>query len=151
MADSPFETAATVIMQVFDNEFDPEGFKMIPDKLHEALGRNRVAAGIAPVEDVTSSDNANVQETFIEVRLYDLWTDEIDPETQVNPFRITAFAERLRNALRVTKATDVGTGDVWFFDVRRTQYPDDPTGNKSRFHMTIRAFGNNATLVETTA
>lgn len=149
MAASPFETAATVVMQVFNDEFEPEGFTMIPDKLHEALGRRAVAAGIAPVEDVTSPGNALVQETYIEVRLYDLWTEEIDPETQINPFRITAFAERLRNALRVTRATDVGTGDVWFFDVRRTQYPDDPTGNKSRFHMVIRAYGNNSTLVET--
>lgn len=149
MANSPFETAALAVMQVFNDEFTPEQFVMIPDKLHESLGRNSVTAGIAPTEDITKVDNANVQETWLEVRLYDLWTDEVDPETQINPFKITAYAERLRNALRVTKATDVGTGDVWYFDVRRTQYPDDPTGNKSRFHMTIRAFGNNSTLVET--
>lgn len=149
MAGSPFETAATAIKAVIDAEFEPEGFTAIFDNLHESLGRDRVDIGIAPVEDGEMSGNALVQETWIEVKFYDLWTEEIDPETLVDPTRITRFAERFRNALRRTKAADPATEEVWFFAVRRVQYPNDPTGNKSRFVATIRAVGGNAGLTET--
>jgi hypothetical protein len=150
MAGSPFQTVATAIIAIFEAEFAAEGFKMIPDRLHPALGRHRVDVGISPTEEAPNGRNRLVQETWAEVRFYDLWTDEIDPATQVNPYRITAFAERFRDALRRAHATVPGTGDMWYFDVMRTTYPDDPTGNASRFHMTIRAFGNNSALVETT-
>lgn len=149
MAGSPFATVAEAIKAIFDAEFAAEGFTMTLDKLHESLGRNRIEVGIAPTEDVVMANNSAVQETWVEVRFYDLWKQEIRPETSVDPTRITDFAERLRDALRRARATDPGTGQVWYFDVRRTTYPDDPTGNKTRFHMSIRAFGNNAGLVET--
>lgn len=149
LASSPFEAVATAVKAVFDSEFAAEGYTMVFDKLHESLGMQRVEVGIAPTEDVVNERNNIVQETWVEVRFYDLWKREIDPKTQVNPVRITAFAERLRDALRRARATDPGTNQVWYFDVRRVTYPDDPTGNKSRFHMTIRAYGHNSGLVET--
>lgn len=145
---SPFSIAATAIKTVFDAEFAPEGFTMIFDKLHESLGRNRVEVGIAPVEDVVNERLSIMQETYLEIRFYGLWRQEITPTTQVDPTEITEYAERLKDALRATRATDPATNKVWYFDVRRTTYPDDPTGNKTRFHMTVRAFGNNAGLVE---
>lgn len=151
MPDSPFEAVATAVIAVFNSTFSAENFVMIPDELHESLGRDSVAVGISPIEDTRLNGNALVQETWVEVKLYDLWTQEISPETIVSPYKITAYAERLRNALRIASASDPGTGQVWYFDVTRTQYPRDPTGNKTRFVMTIRAFGNNSNLVETIA
>jgi hypothetical protein len=148
---SAYEVVATAIKTIFEDEFSEEQFVMIFDNLHESLGRSRVDVGIAPDEDVVSPANALVQETWVEVRFYDLWKQEISPETQVNPVRITNFAERFRDALRRQQATDPGTGQVWFFDVRRIRYPNDPTGNKTRFVASIRAYGNNANLVETVA
>lgn len=150
MAASPFEAVATAVIAIFNAEFAAEGFTMIPDNLHESLGRERVDVGIAPIEDVVNIRDSVVQETWAEVRFYHLWTQEISPNTQVNPFQIAAYAERFRDALRSTASTP-HTGQVWYFDVRRVQYPNDPTGNKSRFVMTIRAFGNNSGLVESTA
>jgi hypothetical protein len=150
MADSTFEAVASLIIDVFNTEFSAEQFVMIPDELHESLGRTRVDVGIAPVEDIVRESNGIVQETWVEIKFYDLWKQEISPDTQVNPYRITAFADRLRDALRVARVQDPGTGQVWFFDVRRVQYPRDPTGNKSRFVMTVRALGNNNNLIETT-
>ena len=147
---SPFSVAALAIKTSFDLEFAPEGFVMIYDKLHESLGRERVEVGVAPTEDVVSERNGVVQETWLEIRFYGLWKQEISPTTQVDPTQITEYAERLRDALRRTRATDPGTDQVWYFDVRRTIYPDDPTGNKTRFHMLVRALGNNAGLVEST-
>lgn len=146
---SAYSTVAAALQTIFNTEFLPEGFTMVKDNLHESLGRARTECGVAPVEDVVNQRNAIVQEALLEIRLYDLWTQEISPDTAVDPTRIAGFAERLRDALRRSNATDPGTGEVWYFDVRRTTYPNDPTGNKTRFHMTVRAFGNNAGLVET--
>lgn len=147
---SAYLTVATALQQIIETEFQPEGYTAIRDKLHESLGRARTAIGIAPSEDRVRETNAVVQETFVEVRFYDLWTQEISPDTIVDPALITGYAERFREACRRSNATDPGTGQVWYFDVVRITYPDDPTGNKSRFHATVRAYGNNAGLVETT-
>lgn len=147
---SPYKTVATALQAVIAAEFEPEGFTAIRDNLHESLGRSRTAIGIAPSEDRVRENNAVVQETYVEVRFYDLWTQEISPDTVVDPALITGYAERFRSALRRAKAMDPGTGEVWYFDVVRITYPNDPTGNKSRFHATIRAYGNNSGLVETT-
>lgn len=146
---SAFSITATALKTIIDAEFEPENITAIFDNLHEALGRFAVAVGIAPIEDVVQNSNAVVQETWVEVKFYDLWTDEVDPGTIIDPTKITDYAERFRDACRRSQATDPRTGMVWYFDVRRIQYPNDPTGNKSRFVATIRAFGNNAGLVET--
>lgn len=151
MSPSPFEAAATAIIATFNAEFSTEGYVMIPDNLHESLGRERVDVGISPVEDAVNTRDALVQETWVEVKFYHLWTHEINPNTQVNPYQITAYAERFRDALRRAQPTDPHTGQVWYFDVRRIQYPNDPTGNKTRFVATIRAYGNNSGLIETSA
>lgn len=148
---SAYLTVATALQQIIATEFAPEGFTAIRDNLHESLGRYRTDIGIAPVDDFPRDSNELVKETVVEVRFYDLWTQEISPDTVVDPARITGFARRLEDAVRVANATDPGTGEVWYFAIRRTTFPNDPTGNKTRFHMTIRSFGNNAGLIETTA
>lgn len=148
MANSPFESVANALKDIIDNEFAPEGYKVIFDNLHESLGRQAVAVGVAPMEEAPWND-ALALEIWVEVRFYDLWKQEISPDTVVNPTRITAFAERLRDAVRRYNKDYFGTSRLWFFDLQRIQYPNDPTGNKTRFHATIRAYGNNAGLVET--
>lgn len=149
MAGSAYEVVATALKTIIDAEFAAEGFTAIYDNLHESLGRFRVDIGIAPTEDTVNGRDALVQETWVEVRFYNFWTDEISPDTVVDPRVIAAYAERFRDAVRRAKASDPGTGQVWYFDIRRITYPNDPTGNKSRFHATVRAFGNNAALLET--
>jgi hypothetical protein len=148
---SSYENVAAALKTIIDAEFAPEGFTAIFDNLHESLGRTRTEIGIAPVDDIVRDDNGLVQETVVEVRFYDLWTAEISNTTVVDPSRITGFAERMRDAIRVYNSGRYGTGMTWYFDVRRVSYPSDPTGNKTRFHATIRALGNNTALVETTA
>ncbi len=151
MADSPFEAVSNTIKTIFDAEFAVEQFQLIHDELHESLGREYVAAGVAPLEDVIQTKSRIVQETWVEVKLYDLWTQEISPDTVVDPRKITKYAERFREALRTAQTPNPGTNQIWFFNVVRTQYPRDPTGNKTRFVMTICAYGNNSNLIETTA
>lgn len=147
---SAYLTVATALQQIIAAEFADEQFTAIRDNLHESLGRFKVDIGIAPVDDFPRDANEILKETVVEIRFYDLWTQEISPDTVVDPAQITGYARRLENAIRVAQATDPGTDEVWYFSIRRTSFPNDPTGNKTRFHMTIRAFGNNAGLVETT-
>jgi hypothetical protein len=148
-AASPYEVVATALKTIIDTEFAPEGFTAIHDNLHESLGRERVAIGIAPVEDEVTDRNNVVQETLLEVKFYLVWKPEISPETQVNPFQIAEYAQRFRDACRQARNATPGTDMMWFYDVQRVQYPNDPTGNKTRFVATVRALGNNAGLVET--
>lgn len=123
---------------------------MIPDRLHESLGRYRVDVGVSPEEDSPWMRDRFVADARILVQFYDLWTDQIDPKTQVNPYRITGFADRFKRALKATGQAPA-TDRAWYFDVDRTSYPNDPTGNKTRFHMEILVRGNNSNLIETTS
>lgn len=148
---SAYSVIATALEQIIATEFEPEGFTAIRDNLHESLGLDRTDIGIAPIEERPWDRAGVAQEVMVEVRFYDLWTKEISPTTIVDPARITGFAERFRDAVRRQQATDPGSGRVWYFDVVRIQYPNDPTGNKTRFHATIRAYGDNSGLVETRA
>lgn len=144
---SPFEIAYEAINQAIANEFAGDDIHVFPDELHESLGSTEVNVGIAPLRDTPMASGKVVQETFLHVQWFDLWDEEIDPTQTVDPRPITRKAERLRIALRTLS---VGLGDkVWYFNVDSTDYPRDPTGNKTRFVMTIRAAGNNSALVET--
>lgn len=148
---SAYEICASAIKTVIDNEFAPENIVAIHDNLHESLGWNGIRVGIAPIRDTQNPRNKLVQETWIEVKFYDLWTREITPETVVNPFRIANFAERFRRAIQAATASYAGSDELWFFDVGTIEYPNDPNGNKSRFVAQIRAVGRNSGLVETQA
>lgn len=151
MADSSFESIATAIKEAFDLEFAPEGFVLIPDRLHESLGRTARAAGVSPDEERANIRTRIMAEHWLTLQFFDYWTDEIDPGTIINPFVITGYAERFKEMMRVLQLTTPGTGQVWYFDVDRIQFTNDPTGNKSRFVATIRAYGNNTNLIETVA
>ena len=146
---SAFSQVSDQLKAIIDTEFAPEGLVAIKDDLHESLGRKAAAVGIAPVEDVLQGGNDLVQETTVEVKFYDLWKQEINPNTVVDPTRITEFAERFRAAVGRGAAEFGGTNELWFYDIRRITYPRDPTGNKTRFVATIRCKGNNVFLTET--
>lgn len=148
---SQYETAALSIQQIIETEFATENFKAIHDHLHESMGQKRVSIGISPIRKTPMPRNQAVNQLFVKVQFYDIWKREINPETQVNPFRITGFEERLSNALERAQATVTGTNDVWYFRVQNSEFPHDPTGNKTRFEMTVTVFGDNAGLMESRA
>jgi hypothetical protein len=146
---SPFEIAYAAVKAAIDAEFADDDIHVFPDELHESLGATEINVGIAPVRDAPMTNGRVVQETFLHVQWFDLWDPQIDPTQTVDPTPITRKAERLRIALG---PLSVGLGDqVWYFNVDNTDYPRDPTGNKTRFIMGIRAAGRNAALVETVA
>lgn len=153
MADpiNPYEVVATALKEIIDTEFAPESITAVHDRVHESLGLRRVSVGIAPLRDVPSDIGAVAGNIWVEIRFYDLWEKKVDPEQAVNPFKITMYNERLKKAIQRSQASYPGTNEVWFFDWQGTEFPPDPTGNSTRFHMTVRSWGENTALNETSA
>lgn len=145
----PYHVAATAIKSIIDGEFTDRQVTAVHDKLHESLGTKRCEVGISPLREAPQPGNEVVGHIFIFVQWYDLWEKEIDPEQRVNPFNVTEMADRFRRAVERYSATNPGTTEVWYFKVTNIEYPDDPTGNKTRFEATIQAYGQNTGLMQT--
>jgi hypothetical protein len=148
---SAYTQAADQLKVVLDACYADLGIVCEHDDIHESLGFQGVARlGVAPDErgDIVRGNNMLVQETWIEVKFFGAYRLDVDPNQAVDPRAITVLAERFRDALR--NSNQVVTGDMWYYDLMQIRYPRDPTGNKTRFVATLRAFGNNAALVETT-
>lgn len=145
----PFSIAFQLLEAIIAAEFSSEGLTLEADNLHESLGWEGPRVGAAPISEIPWSVDMLVQDLLIEMRFYDKWDKEINPEQAVDPRLITNKAERFRRAVK-TASINVGTSQVWYFDVISILYPNDATGNKTRFVATLRVRGNNAALVETT-
>jgi hypothetical protein len=145
---SAYEITATALKAVIDGEFSTEGYTAVHDRLHESLGWKRTEIGISPESQAPMSGNASVMDTIVLIQFYDRWDKEVDPEQQVNPFRITGYADRLARAIETQQAGFAGSTEVWYFEPLSIAYPNDPTGNKTRFHMIVRAKGDNVALIQ---
>lgn len=140
---SPYAVAATGLKDIIETEFAAEAWTAQHDHLHESLGRERVEIGISPVRDVARGPQ---MDTYIKVQVYLLWEKEISPDTVVNPIPITEYAARLWTALGRKQVTQPGTRATWYYKLESVEYPHDPTGNKTRFEMLVKAVGENTEL-----
>ena len=145
---SAYSQAAEALKAIIDAEYAPEAYTAIHDNLHPAVGREGTRIGIAPEAQEAQSGNMYQQNIVITVKFYRRWDDAVDETKKVDPRPITEFAERFQNAVRATRG-QIGTDSSWYFNVVRIRYPNDPTGNKSRFEADLVAYGSNPTLVET--
>lgn len=138
---------AEVIEQALNAEFGSDSPAPIirHDRIHESLGASgRTFVGISPEVDNTQNLQLGID---ILVQFYDPYSLEINPEQIVDPRKITNKAERLRRAIQSRRI--VANSQAWYMDVVRVTYPNDATGNKSRFEMVIFGRGNNTGLIET--
>jgi hypothetical protein len=149
---SSYEQCANALKTIIDTEFAAEGLVAIHDELHESLGSQGTVIGISTDErgDVVNAANGLVLETWIQVRFQGGYNLQVNPSQTVDPRIITNYAERLRRAIRTANSPHFGTSQAWYYQITEIRYPRDPTGNKTRFFATIRAYGNNSALVETT-
>lgn len=146
---SPYAQAAEVLKTIIDVEFAPETYTAVHDNLHPSVGREGTRIGIAPEEEAARAGNMLLNDMIITVKFYRRWDDEVDETKKVDPRPITEFAERFRQAVRGNDQG--GTDSFWYFNVVRIRYPNDPTGNKSRFEADVIAYGSNSALMETTS
>lgn len=145
---SPYAEAAEAIKSIIDAEWAAEGWTAIHDNLHPAIGREGVRIGIAPDEEAAATGRMIQNNISLTVKFYTRWDDEVDYTKKVDPRVIAAHAERFREALR--QYNGPYTGNMWYFNLMRIRYPNDPVGNKTRFEADIVAYGNNTALLETT-
>lgn len=144
---APETEARATLKSILQATFTVDGFTVQDDHLHESLGIEGTRIGTSPVRTVPSSRDNSVAEMFILVQFYGKWNPRIDPNQSVDPATIEGFADRFRKALRTG---DPNTDGVWYFALQSITYPEDPTGNKTRFEATVIARGNNTALLETT-
>jgi len=125
------------------------GVPVFHDKLHESIGYKGARIGISAGDQGAQSGNLLVLDTEVLIQYYGQFALKVDPDQRVDPRVVTAKAHLLREFLQagVSDATDAH----WFFLVTGTKYPEDPTGNQTRFEMTVRAKGWNSGIVETSA
>lgn len=147
----PYTVMSSGLKAIFDAEFASEAVTLEHDKLHEALGSDNAYAGIYPVESRWGAGRGGgvMLEHFAIIQYYDFWDKQIDPAQTVDPRDITAKATRLMRAIQINTASPAGSPEVWYYNVIYVSYPDDPTGNKTRFHMTVRGYGDNLAILET--
>lgn len=144
----PYAVAAEGLKAIIDVEFADELIVATHDKLHESMGLEGIEVGISPTDQVPLSSNANVLDTGLFVQFYGLWEKMVDPTQQVDPRLVTGWADRFRRRVESTQAGAAGSSEVWYYEVLRVEYPDDPTGNKSRFNAYVRARGDNTALTQ---
>lgn len=144
---SAYSVVAAAVKGVIDAEFAAEGITAIHDRVHASNGWKRPIVGISPESQTPRSGNEFLLDTRVLIQFYNTWDKEIDPEQVVDPRTITDYAHRLMQAIESQQASYAGSSQVWYFKVENVQYPNDATGNKTRFHMTICAYGDNTALL----
>lgn len=122
------------------------GVPIRDDKLHGSLGAQGAVIGTSPIRARPWNRDAAVQDTEVLVQFYNKYTLKVDPTQAVDPAIVEDLADKFRLAL---KGGYKGSGAVWYFMLVDITYPDDPTGNKTRFEARVVAKGNNDSLIET--
>lgn len=148
MVTDPYTLAADSLKSILEAEFAPEGFRVLHDNLHPAVGIEGTRIGISPESEIPRAGNFLMNDIRINVKFHGRFAGDIDPESRVDPRKVTNFAERFRRAVQASNG--IGNQHVWYWNITSVTYPDDPTGNKTRFHATVLAEGQNSGLVETT-
>lgn len=129
------------IRSVVETEFSSEGFTVADDKLTRAAGMEGTALAVYP-EDA-SENPKQVMELVVKatLQLYLAYSAEPDENIEVDPSVIEGYADRLRSAFQDDSSG--GSGDFWYLRLTGIEFPDDPTGNKSRLEAHFQAYADN--------
>lgn len=145
---NPLTTARKQLFNLLRTEFAADGFIVLEDRLHKSLGRDgKTRIGVSPLRERPLRQNIEVLQYQLHVQFYGKWKDEINPAEITDPTIIETYAERFKRALRTG---DPDQDTVWYFILEAIDYPDDPTGNATRFEAEVTAMGTNSALLETT-
>lgn len=112
------------------------------DKLLRAAGKDGARVAVYQEEAAPNARNRLVLEVPVVLQVYLAFEAEPDENLVVDPRVIAEHAQAFREALRgpAGQATDPSP---WFLKLQAVRYPDDPTGNKSRFEALIVGVGEN--------
>lgn len=138
------------VMTIVQTEFAPEAIPVRSDKLHDSVGHDGSVAAVYPDAEAAGESGIH-QNILVYVQVYGRYDLEIDPNQTVDPAKIEGWSWRLQR--RIQQTPDLGQIDtnsqLWYFNVVAINYPDDPTGNKTRFIMALEGYSPLGSLVET--
>ena len=139
-------SAATAVRQrvidIVEDEFSAEGLIVTNDKLTRAAGKGgATAAAVYPEAEYERPGRVIELVVPVVLQIYMAYDAEPDETIQVDPGVIEDYGDRLRSAFQTQSSGN--TGEMWFLRLTRIDYPDDPTGNKSRLEAQIEGHGNN--------
>jgi hypothetical protein len=139
-------SAATSVRQrvidIVEAEFSAEGLIVTNDKLTRAAGKDgETVAAVYPEAEYERPGLVIELVVPVVLQIYMAYEAEPDETIQVDPGVIEDYGDRLREAFRTQSSGN--TSEMWFLRLTRIDYPDDPTGNKSRLEAQIEGYGNN--------
>lgn len=144
MAD-PYATVADRVITIVEGEFTtlaPPDLTVENDKLGRSAGKDGAPRCAVWPEAEEERAGRVIQLTVrVRLQLYLAYVAEPDEGYVVNPRTITAIGDRLRRAFK--DQSSGSTSDMWFLRLTAIDYPDDPTGNKSRLEASIEAACDN--------
>lgn len=130
------------VIDIVEAEFTAEGLTVAHDKLPRAAGKDgATVAAVYPEAEYERAGRVIELVVPVVLQIYMAYEAEPDETIVVNPTIIEDYGDRLRDAFRTQSSGN--TGDMWFLRLQRIDYPDDPTGNKSRLEARIEGYGNN--------
>lgn len=137
------------LLSILKVEFTAEGVDWRNDKIHDSLGwEGPPVGGVYPNVGGEQFNQGLVQDTTVTIQLFNTWKREVNPNETVAPDKIEEWAERIRRAVRADGDGAPGTDHLWYYRVLRIEFPDDPTGNKTRLLATVQGSSTNSGLVE---
>jgi hypothetical protein len=138
------------LIVILGEEFASEKIVFKNDKLHDSNGQKAAVGGVYPGPSTPASDGLVLSST-VYVQLFNQWHPKVDPLQEVDPSIIEEWAERIRRRCQTDAKNSVpGDSHGWYYEVKRIEYPQDPTGNITRLVATVVAQSQNSALVETT-
>lgn len=133
-------------------EFTPEGIKFLNDKMHDSKGQEGSIGAVYPGPTMVPANNEMILEPTAYVQLFGKWSATVDPNKTIDPTPVEQWAERLRRACHSDGFEGAIGADehLWFYSVRRVDFPADPGGNISRLFATVTGKAQNPAMVTTT-
>lgn len=146
---SPLTAVRERVKAILDAEFAADQIVFEHDKLDDAVGTDGIYAAVYPDLEEPRFGQMNVSDANVVIQLYGRWDKRVDPKQKVDPTWIETQAERIKRALQAG-GSYVGQPNDWYFNISRIEFPDDPTGNKTRLVAYVTGESQNSAVIETT-
>lgn len=139
----PETLVLTAVKELTEAIYTPEGWTVNFDKLPRSTGHDAPEAALAVYPEAATPDPRHRVMLVIPcvLQVYLPYEARVDEGQQVDPTTIAGYADRLRRGFATGQGA--GNSDLWYLRIDNITYPDDPTGNKTRFEAQITGRGDN--------
>jgi hypothetical protein len=128
----------TQIQTEFADEFADDGWTIADDKFGRSKGMEipETQAAIAIYPELERARPGHILELIVTVvvQFHLGYAAEPDETIVRDPGVIEAYGQRFRASF-----SEPGDANYWFAHLLQVSYPDDPTGNKTRFEAVVEA------------